>query len=69
MFRPLRLGSFLICLVLGFWACVGDAGAGSGGGWEAAVDTVGDTVVVRTLSGSAWGDSASLEAEVSIGML
>ena len=69
MFRPLRLGSFLICLVLGFLACVGDAGAGSGGGWEAAVDTIGDTVVVRTLSGSAWGDTASLEAEVSIGML
>ena len=69
MFQSQRLGSFLICLVLGFLACVGDGGAGSGSGWEAAVDTVGDTVVVRTLSGSAWGNTASLEAEVSIGML
>jgi hypothetical protein len=30
-------------------------------------DTVGDTVVVRTLSGSAWGSGASLIPEMSIG--
>jgi len=33
------------------------------------VDTVGDTITVRTLSGSVWGDTASLEPEVTIGML
>ncbi|MFC1639743.1 6-bladed beta-propeller, partial [Gemmatimonadota bacterium] len=69
MFRPRRLGLVFICLGFGFSACVNDSGGGSGGGWEAAIDTVGDTVIVRTLSGSAWGDTAYLEEEVSIGML
>ncbi|NIM51399.1 MAG: hypothetical protein GTO22_19480, partial [Gemmatimonadales bacterium] len=32
-------------------------------------DTVGDTVTVRTVAGSMWGDTASLEPEVSIGMV
>jgi hypothetical protein len=32
-------------------------------------DTVGDTIVVRTLSGSVWGPGARLEPEVSIGTL
>ena len=68
MFRPQCLGCVLICLVIGIVACEGDGGNGSGGGWEAAVDTVGDTVVVRTLSGSAWGEAAYLEEEVSIGL-
>jgi hypothetical protein len=70
MFHPQRLRSIAICLGFGFLACVSDGGGGAGGGgWEAAVDTVGDTVVVRTLSGSVWGDTAYLEAEASIGML
>jgi hypothetical protein len=34
----------------------------------AVYDTVGDTIVVRTLSGSVWRDTASLVPEVSIGM-
>lgn len=33
------------------------------------IDTIGDTVVVRTLSGSVWGDTATLMAEVTIGVL
>lgn len=37
--------------------------------WEAVRDTVGDTVIVRTVSGSVWGDTAELVPEVSIGML
>ncbi|MGD8726889.1 MAG: 6-bladed beta-propeller [Gemmatimonadales bacterium] len=37
--------------------------------WQAVIDTVGDTITVRTVSGSVWGDTAHLEPEVSIGML
>lgn len=37
--------------------------------WEAVVDTVGDTVTVRTISGSVWGDTAHLESRVSIGVV
>ena len=37
--------------------------------WVAVHDTIGDTVVVRTVSGSVWGDTAELVPEVSIGML
>ena len=58
-----------LCIALCVLACGADGEGGPGGGWEAAVDTVGDTVIVRTLSGSAWGDTASLKVEVSIGML
>jgi hypothetical protein len=44
-------------------------GKGSGiGEWIAAYDTIGDTVVVRTLSGSLWRDTAQLVPEVSIGL-
>jgi len=38
-------------------------------GWEAVVDTVGDTVIVRTLAGSVWSDTATLVPELSIGVL
>jgi len=42
---------------------------GSGGAdWVAAYDTIGDTIVVRTLSGSLWRDTAHLVPEVSIGL-
>lgn len=37
--------------------------------WIATHDTIGDTIVVHTLSGSVWGDTARLVPEVSIGML
>ena len=37
--------------------------------WSAVRDTVGDTVIVRTIGGSVWGDTAELVPEVSIGML
>ena len=39
------------------------------GGLEVVRDTIGDTVVVRTLSGSVWGAEALLEPEISIGAL
>lgn len=35
--------------------------------WVAEHDTIGDTVVVRTLSGSVWGDTANLVADLTIG--
>lgn len=52
---------------------LGALGAACGGGDEAARslevrrDTVGDTVVVRNVSGSAWGDTARLAEELRIG--
>ena len=36
---------------------------------DVAIDTIGDTIVVRTLSGSVWGGDATLVPEVSIGEL
>ena len=48
-------------------AC-GDA-VPSGGGADVAIDTIGDTVVVRTLSGSVWEGVATLVPEASIGEL
>ena len=44
-------------------------GRADGDGWRAETDTIGDTVVVRTLGGSAWGDSADLVEEVRVGSL
>jgi hypothetical protein len=46
-----------------------DGARRSSSDWQAVVDTVGDTVTVRTVSGSVWGDTAYLEPEVSIGMM
>lgn len=48
-------------------ACAGDADAGST--LEVVRDTVGDTLVVRTLAGSVWNGPARLVPEVSIGVL
>jgi len=47
-------------------AC-GQPGRHQAAGWQAIVDTTGDTVTIRTVSGSAWGGTAILEAEVGIG--
>ena len=60
----------LVCLstVIAAIACSGGP-PGPTSDWRVAVDTVGDTITVRTLSGSVWGDTAYLEPEVSIGML
>lgn len=44
----------------------GEAGLGE---WRAQVDTIGDTVSVRTLSGSRWGDTAALVPEITIGSI
>jgi hypothetical protein len=50
-------------------ACTNEGGDRAGIRWNAAIDTLGDTVVVHTISGSVWGGTATLVPEVSIGML
>ena len=55
------------CAVL-LTACGADAGS-SGATLETVVETIGDTTVVRTLSGSVWGEEAALVPEITIGML
>ncbi len=49
-------------------ACGTDTGP-SAAGPDVVTETIGDTTVVRTLSGSAWGAEATLVPEVSIGEL
>lgn len=62
-----RVGALVLTAVLA--ACRSEPGSEDGMRWQAAVDTVGDTVTVRTLSGSVWADTVTLAAEVSIGRL
>jgi len=53
-----------------FGACRGaKAPAADGDVWTSVADTVADTVIVRTLSGSVWPDTVTLEPEVSIGVV
>jgi hypothetical protein len=53
-----------------FIVAAGCGTADSGGPQlQATVDTVGDTVTVRTLAGSVWGDTADLVSEISIGTM
>lgn len=49
-------------------ACSGADGSSSAGDWVAQVDTIGDTIVVHTVSGSEWGE-AFLEVDFRIGAL
>ncbi len=58
-------------LILGLLAagCSRGTREADGGSWQATRDTVGDTIVVATISGSVWGDTADLVPEVKIGML
>ena len=49
-------------------ACGPDAGAPDGT-LETVVETIGDTTVVRTLTGSVWAGEATLVPEITIGML
>lgn len=56
-----------VLVLLAGWGC-GDA-SDAMTTWTAAVDTVGDTVVVRTMSGSVWRDTATLVPEVRVGVL
>jgi hypothetical protein len=68
--RKHSVPTLAILLTIGiFTAACSSGGQGSAGGdWVATHDTVGDTIVVRTISGSLWRDTAQLVPEVSIGM-
>ena len=54
---------FLLCS-----ACSSGGQGSSASDWVAEYDTIGDTIVVRTVAGSVWRDTAQLVPEVSIGM-
>jgi len=69
MYRALPQKMSLLAIAIGAVACTEARGRIAEHQWQAAIDTVGDTITVRTLSGSVWSDTAYLEAEVSIGML
>jgi len=71
--RPIKPGAILVAILLAnlsliVSACSSGGQGGSNGAWEAVYDTIGDTLVVRTLTGSIWRDTAQLVPEVSIGM-
>jgi len=59
----------LIAAAAGALGC-SDAGGRSAAAesWRAERDTVGDTVIVRTVAGSVWGDTARLVEKLSIGV-
>jgi hypothetical protein len=65
-----RIGTLVLSLATFlFLAACGSGSGPRSGSLQVERDTVGDTVVVRTLSGSAWGSDAHLAAEMSIGEL
>ena len=49
-------------------ACSDDGPRSTASGWVSDRDTLGDTVVVRTMAGSLWGRPARLEERISIGV-
>jgi len=64
--RLIALSTLAVALCTG--GCSADGRGSRPDAWEAVYDTIGDTLVVRTVSGSVWGDTARLVPEVSIGM-
>jgi hypothetical protein len=62
-----RYRLFCGVLVVIAGGCAGERASGLRGEWTAAIDTVGDTVTVRSLGGSVWGDTAMLVAKMRIG--
>jgi hypothetical protein len=66
--RP-TLAALVLIALCALWAtaCAPTGDSEAGTAWQAAVDTLGDTIQVRTLSGSVWGDPATLIPELSIG--
>jgi hypothetical protein len=64
-FKPARSFALLTAALV---ACA-EGGPQTALEWRAAYDTVADSVVVRTLGGSVWGDTADLIADLTIGGL
>ena len=69
--RRIARSTTLPILVILATACGsgGDDAASEVPRWNAAIDTIGDTVVVRTVSGQVWESDRTLVSEVSIGVL
>jgi hypothetical protein len=66
--RPANVWIAGACLAaLALAACEGASDGGISGGWSHESETLGDTVVVRTIAGSVWGDTMVLVPEVAIG--
>ncbi|MYG80462.1 MAG: hypothetical protein F4187_01210 [Gemmatimonadetes bacterium] len=65
---PLLPAACVVALALAEVACAPDARVADDQP-DVVVDTIGDTIVVRTNSGSVWGADATLVPEVSIGEL
>jgi 6-bladed beta-propeller len=63
--RVETVGALGVSLLIG---CAGEPG-NDAAAWTASVDTLGDTITVRTTSGSVWQDTAVLTAEIRIGVL
>ncbi|MFQ5679509.1 MAG: hypothetical protein ACE5HP_08615 [Gemmatimonadota bacterium] len=69
---PARLRHVQLAEVLAAGAFLAACGGGDDSGGETlrvVRDTVGDTAIVRTLAGSAWGEDALLVEEFRIGQL
>ena len=64
----LSTSALAACAAAGVAACGTDTGS-THPGPEVVVETIGDTTIVRTLSGSVWTTDATLVPEVSIGEL
>jgi len=66
--RPLAAGLMLVS-ALALSACGGTGGESSSAAqWQSETVTEGNVTTVRTISGSVWGGTATLEEEVSIGV-
>jgi hypothetical protein len=63
-----RVAPALLVSALTIGGCSSEDRSATDRGWVAVRDTIGDTVVVRTVSGSAWGSPAHLQERISIGV-
>lgn len=64
--RTMRACLLLLATPFVLAACEADAGL-SADGPATVTETIGDTTVVRTVSGSVWGAEATLVPEISVG--
>lgn len=63
------VASLVFLVFLSACTATGDSSAGVDGEWRSETDQLGDTTVVRTISGSVWGDTMRLVPELAIGEL